>query len=103
MEAAYRTKGTITQDCYINQRKFLQIGQMADYSVDDLLAQASIEPDSDLSLVLYQEAEQRLVDDAAALPLWFGRNYVLVKPYVQGYKLNPLGYPTLNTVIVGPH
>jgi len=43
-----------------------------------------------------------LVDDATCLPLWFGRNYILVKPYVEGYELNPMGFAMLNKVRIKP-
>jgi len=71
--------------------------------IDALLDMASVELESDLSLALYQQAEQKLVEDAACLPLWFGRNYILVKPYVKGYNLNPQGLAMLNSVSVEPH
>jgi oligopeptide transport system substrate-binding protein len=35
------------------------------------------------------------------MPLWFGQSYVLVKPYVTGYRLNPMGFAWLNKVSVG--
>jgi oligopeptide transport system substrate-binding protein len=69
-------------------------------AVDALLDQAEIEPDYERSLAMYQEAEQMLVDDAACLPLWFGQNYILVKPHVDGYHLNPMGFAMLNRVSV---
>ena len=78
-------------------------GEYSNPEVDALLEMAGIEQDGDLSLELYQHAEQKLVDDAACLPLWFGRNYILVKPYVKGYNLNPLGFPMLNSVSMEPH
>lgn len=78
-------------------------GQYSNPEVDALLERAGLEPDSSLSLGLYQQAEQRLVENAACIPLGFGRNYVLVKPYVKGYKLNPLGSARLNEVSVEPH
>jgi len=78
-------------------------GQYSNPEVDALLQMANVEPDSEASLGLYQQAEQLLVDDAACLPLWFGENYVLVKPYVSGYELNPMGTAMLNTVSVEPH
>jgi len=68
--------------------------------VDVLLEKAAVEPDAKKSLELYQQIEQKLVADAACLPLWFSRNYVLVKPYVKGYRLNPLGFARLNEVSV---
>jgi oligopeptide transport system substrate-binding protein len=70
---------------------------------DALLETAAAEPNSELGLALYQQAEQMLVDDAACLPLCFGVNYVLVKPYVSGYKLNLLGFAMLNEVSVAAH
>jgi len=78
-------------------------GQYSNPAVDTLLEIAGVEPDSDLSLALYQQAEQKLVEDAACLPLWFGQNYILIKPYVKGFTLNPLGFPMLNSVSVEPH
>jgi oligopeptide transport system substrate-binding protein len=70
---------------------------------DALLEAAAAEPDYEQSLALYQQAEQILVDDAACLPLCFGVNYMLVKPYVSGYQLNLLGFAMLNKVSVAPH
>jgi oligopeptide transport system substrate-binding protein len=70
---------------------------------DALLEEATAETDYDASLALYQQAEQMLVADAACLPLCFGVNYMLVKPYVSGYQLNLLGFAMLNKVSVAPH
>jgi oligopeptide transport system substrate-binding protein len=72
-------------------------------AVDALMEQAGIEADEALSLELYRQAEQMLVNDAAILPLWFGENYILVKPYVQGYEVNPLGFAWLNRVSILAH
>ncbi|MBI2328436.1 MAG: peptide ABC transporter substrate-binding protein, partial [Chloroflexi bacterium] len=77
-------------------------GEYSNPEVDALLDRAGVEPDSKLSLALYQQAEQKLVEDAASLPLWFGENYILVKPYVSGYNLNPMGLARLNEVSVKP-
>ncbi len=70
--------------------------------IDALLEMAGVEPDYDLSLTLYQQAEQKLVEEAVCLPLWFGRNYILVKPYIRGYSLNPQGLAMLNSVSFKP-
>ena len=78
-------------------------GEYSNPEVDALLEMAGVEQDSELSLALYQQAEQLLIDDAACLPLWFGQNYILVKPYIEGYNLNPLGFAMLNGVSVEPH
>ncbi len=71
--------------------------------IDTLLEMAGVEPDSNLSLALYQQAEQKLVEDAACLPLWFGKNHILVKPYVKGYNLSPQGVVMLNSVSTESH
>ena len=78
-------------------------GGYANPEVDALLARAATEMDTSKSLALYQQAEQKLVDDAAVIPLWFGRNYTLVKPWVKGYSVNPMGLTALNKVSVEPH
>jgi len=78
-------------------------GEYSNPEVDTLLAKAGVEQDVEISLSIYQQAEQKLVADAACLPLWFGQNYVLVKPYVKGYELNPSGIAMLNKVSIEPH
>ncbi len=77
-------------------------GEYSDPEVDALLEKAGVELDFDLSLALYQQAEQKLVDDAACVPLWFGQNHILVKPYIEGYDLNPMGFAMLNKVSIKP-
>ena len=78
-------------------------GEYSNPEIDALLEAAGVEQDSELSLALYQEAEQKLVDDAASLPLWFGQNYILIKPYIKGYNLNPSGFAMFNSVSIEPH
>jgi oligopeptide transport system substrate-binding protein len=78
-------------------------GEYSNPEVDALLERANKELNEKLSLSLYQQAEQKLVNDAACLPLWFGRNYILVKPYVKGYNLNAMGIAMLNKVSVEGH
>jgi oligopeptide transport system substrate-binding protein len=78
-------------------------GGYSNQAVDALLDQAGTTQDVNASLALYQQAEQKLVNDAATLPLFFSRNYELVKPYVHGYALTPLGFVMLNNVSVDSH
>ncbi len=75
-------------------------GEYSNPEIDALLEMAGVELDSNLSLALYQQAEQKLVSDAACLSLWFGKNYILVKPYVKGYNLSPQGLVMLNNVSI---
>jgi oligopeptide transport system substrate-binding protein len=71
--------------------------------LDALLDQAGVEQDSSVRLGMYQEAEQIVVAEAPCLPLWFDKNYLLIKPYVKNYKLNPLGIPDLSQVYLEQH
>jgi oligopeptide transport system substrate-binding protein len=66
--------------------------------LDALLDQAAIEQNRAVRLAMYQQAEQLVVDDAPCLPLFHGANYILVKSYVKGYELSPLGIPDLSKV-----
>jgi oligopeptide transport system substrate-binding protein len=78
-------------------------GRYRNTEFDALLEAAGVETDRETSLGLYQQAEQLMVDDAACIPLAFGRNYILIKPYVKSYELNPMGFAMLNEVSVEPH
>ena len=75
-------------------------GNYSNAQVDTLLDQAGIEQNETTRFSLYQQAEQKIVDDAACLPLWFGKTYLLVKPYVKNYKLDVQGIATLKEVSV---
>ena len=75
-------------------------GNYSNPDVDDLLGQAAVEADDTARFTMYQQAEQKIIDEAACLPLWFGTSYVLVKPYVKNYKLDAQGIPTLSEVYI---
>jgi oligopeptide transport system substrate-binding protein len=77
-------------------------GDYSNPDFDEILNEATTEPDTDISFQMYRQAEQMLVDDAAVLPLYFGENYVLVKPYVKNYQVTAMGFAWLSKVqIVG--
>lgn len=75
-------------------------GSYSNPEADALLKAASLEQDRKASFELYRQAEKILVEDACCIPLWFGENYCLVKPWVSGYYLNPLGIVMLDRVSV---
>lgn len=68
--------------------------------VDALLDQASSETDEDERLRLYQEAEQIIVNDAPWIPLYHGKSSALIKPYVNGFELEPFVLPSLRFVTI---
>jgi oligopeptide transport system substrate-binding protein len=69
------------------------IGNYTSPALDAILDQARTEQDVKKRLQLYQQAEQIIVQDAPALFISHDISYVLVKPYVKGYVLTPIGIP----------
>lgn len=72
-------------------------------ALDVLMDKARVEQDPAARLKMYQDLEQKLIDDAATVPLWYESQWLLVKPYVQDYPISPLGYPLLESVSMLAH
>jgi len=68
--------------------------------VDRLLEQARTEPDKRARFQLYYKAEQMILDDVAWIPLWYGKDYWLTKPYVKGMIYPPTIIPKLRYVSI---
>jgi oligopeptide transport system substrate-binding protein len=62
---------------------------------DAMVEQARIEQDVTKRLKEYQDAEKVLINDAVWIPLYFGKDHVVVKPYVKGYFSVPIVIPFL--------
>ena len=69
-------------------------------AVDALLEEAAVEPDADRRVRLYQQAEQLVLDDWVAVPLWHSREFLLVQPYVKGFEVTPIGVPQLQNISI---
>ena len=69
-------------------------GGYTNLEVDRLLKEASQTDNFDL----YQNVERLILEDAACVPLWWGQNFMLVKPYVKDYNLTAMGYARLENV-----
>jgi oligopeptide transport system substrate-binding protein len=78
-------------------------GDYSNPEVDFLLEMAAVATDIEWSLELYRQAEEKILEDFACWPAWFGQSYTLVKSYVHGFKLSPLIQPILTGVTVDPH
>jgi len=68
-------------------------GGYSNSQLDTLLEAARVEQDVTERIALYQQAEQIIVDDAAALFTTHSLSYQLVKPYVKGYVFTPIDIP----------
>ena len=78
------------------------VGGYTSAEFDVLVETARVSQDPQERLLLYQQAEAILVEDAAAIPLTFGRSYLVVKPYVLDLVLTPFGMMDLSqTTLAG--
>ena len=68
-------------------------GGYSNSQLDALLEAARIEQEVTRRIEMYQQAEQIIVDDAAALFLTHSLSYQLVKPYVKGYVFTQIDIP----------
>ena len=78
-------------------------GNYSNPQVDALLDEARGTQDVEKRLALYQQAEQLILEDAAWVPLYFGVENWVVKPYVQGFQLPPMKIPKFQYVSVLEH
>jgi ABC-type transport system substrate-binding protein len=85
-------------DLLFHSQSDFNVGHMSKPDFDKLVEQARLEKDVNQRLVLYQKAEQMLLDDVDTIPLLHPVFYALVKPRVKGYIMTPIGvnqYPGL--------
>jgi ABC-type oligopeptide transport system substrate-binding subunit len=66
--------------------------------VDRLLAEAAVERDPAKRRQLYLEVQQRILDDVVIIPIYHAIEYTVVKPYVKGLTITPMGILDLDTV-----
>ncbi len=63
----------------------------SDPAIDDLISQAKAERDETRRGELYRQAEKRLLEAHIVVPLFHSVDYSLVKPYIAGLEVTPLG------------
>lgn len=68
--------------------------------VDQLLEQARTASSSEERYNLYHQAERLILNDAPWIPLTYGVDYSLVKPYVHGYLSTSSIYPWLRDISI---
>ena len=74
-------------------------GRFSSDIVDSLVERARTEPDPQMRIDLYRQAEQEIITQAAWLPLWFDtEGKGLIKPYIKDYKFTPIIVPKLGDV-----
>ena len=70
----------------------------ASAEVDALLDQAAVETDAPKRYELYRQAERRILADASMVPLYHDVAHTLIKPYVRGLEVTPMGILSFATV-----
>ncbi len=74
-------------------------GAYSNSEVDTILEAARIEQDPIRRTQRYQQVEELIVNDAAWVPLWYtGERQVLLKSYVEGYRITPMVVPKLKEI-----
>jgi len=66
--------------------------------VDKLLDAAGAERDTAKRSALYEEAQQKIIDDAVVIPVYDDVEYQVIKPYVHGLDVTSIGYLGLETI-----
>ncbi len=69
---------------------------------DALVEQARVAKDQDVRLALYQEAEQLLMGDAGIISMFHIKEYVLIRPHIEGFTVSPVGQPDLTGITLKP-
>ncbi len=64
---------------------------LQEQQVQQQIEQADVEANPTTRLLLYQSAEQQIINQVGWIPLYQGTNIHLLKPYVKGVVPNPLG------------
>ena len=86
-------------DILFHTESSLNHGMYSNLEADAILEEARTETDVERRVELYQQAEKIIVQDAAWLPLWYsGERYVLIKDYVEDYRVTPMIVPKLKNI-----
>ena len=59
--------------------------------------------DQEQRMTLYRQADQMLVEEAPIIPVGYGRQHLLVKPWVSTFPTSAIRYWFLKDVIIEPH
>jgi len=86
-------------DVLFHSQSDVNHGNYSNSEVDKLIIEARTEIDNNRRFLLYNQAEQIIIDEAAIFPLWFDTDgFALVKPWVKGYEFTPIIVPKFKDV-----
>ncbi|HSM59101.1 MAG TPA: peptide ABC transporter substrate-binding protein [Candidatus Sulfomarinibacteraceae bacterium] len=74
------------------------LGRFSDPAIDAMLQEARVEADVSQRLARYREIETAVIEAAPSVFVSHDLSAALVKPYIQGYELTPIGIPQWHRV-----
>lgn len=81
-----------------NAKSFINSTRYRNGSFDQLYERANIEQDDEKRMDLFCKADQKVIEDAAVIPLYYEKTVRLLKPYVKNFPLNPMEYRDFGSV-----
>jgi ABC-type oligopeptide transport system substrate-binding subunit len=94
---------------YLDPDTFLRVNNWSpetgwrDPTFEGLVEQARRVADPQQRLAMYRQAEEILTEQAALLPLLYGRFHILLKPWVLKYPTSPLFSPYWKDAVIESH
>jgi len=79
-------------DSFINSTRY------RNKSFDELFESANMEQDVQKRMKMYCEADQKIIEDAAVIPLYYEKIVRLLKPYIKNFPVNPMEYRDFGVV-----
>jgi ABC-type oligopeptide transport system substrate-binding subunit len=88
---------------------FLRLGMSKTYGgrqeerYEALVEEARRTADQGQRMAMYRQAEQILIEEVPIIPLAYGRNHVLIKPWVQSLPASGINGNILKDIVIEPH
>jgi ABC-type oligopeptide transport system substrate-binding subunit len=90
-------------DSFLRASPICQDTRWRDRDYEQLVEKARQVMDQGERMKLYQQADKILVEEAAVMPLYYGRSHLLIKPWVRGYLVSHMGGIRWTDIIIEPH
>ena len=82
----------------ISSKSYINSVRYQDETFDDLFDKALREVDEKKRMELYRQADQKAMDDAAVLPIFYDENTRLIQLYVKNFPANAMEYRDMTAV-----
>jgi peptide/nickel transport system substrate-binding protein len=82
----------------MSESAFINSTRYKSKTFDQLYENANIEQNEAKRMELFCKADQKVIEDAAVIPLYYEKTVRLLKPYVKNFPLNPMEYRDFGSV-----